>query len=218
MLRIYKLVIVIVSILFFFTTFIISMTFNFKYFYNNWKDDRIQAIEAVIKNPKLFKIPESVDKSIRELYSTYLKINKDNISEYAKLGSSVDIAKNACLTQALSLIGNSLTQDYRAYKLFSIGGLSHGLLGYAVDMESYSKEEVNTYMNNLTKLTEAIPRNLPDKDILTTRPIHSITYYADYARIVYDIDKQIDRIDHDEDSPLNYGKHFADKIKGGKKK
>jgi len=190
--------------------FIISLVVNCLLVYDKWfEDERLNTIELVIKNPKFFKIPEDSHKAIKKYYADYSKITADNVSTF-DYGSSVLVAKNECLSRALSLIGNTLTQDFRAYKPLTIGGLSHGILAYAVGMEKYTNDEIEIYMNNLLKITNAIPRNLPDKNTLVKRPINSILYYVDYAKIIYDIDKRIDIINHDEQT--YYGKRFEDKL------
>lgn len=217
-----KLVTIIISLLFF-ATFITSISFNYiglKYYWVTTHkpvvDDRIQAIESVTKVPSIFKLPDDYTKRIKELYVIYKTIKEENKDLYKEFGSTVDEIKNECIAQAVALIGSSSTKDFRARKVFTVGGLSHGLSAYVIDTEKMNDDEVTTYVRNITKILEAVPRNLPDKDTLTSKNIINITYYADYARIVYDIDRQIDRINHDETN--YYGLRFEDKLKGGKKK
>lgn len=217
MLQLYKAVFIGVSTVFILTIFSISVYFNLIY-YRDYalKDDRVQAVEVILKNPALFKIPVESLKVIDKYYTDYKNIKEENLSTYKDYGISVSMVKNECLTRALGLVGNSLTQDFRAYRLFTIGGLSHGILAYAVDMERNSNAEVEIYMNNIRKIMDAVPKNLPHKDILIKKPINTIEYYVDYAKIIYDIDKQIDSINH-ETGTTYYGKRFENSLKGEKK-
>lgn len=175
-----------------------------------WKDDSIKAIEIVLKQPNLFKIPADYQKGIEHLYSVYSRVNEENKKQYEEYGSTVFEIKNICITKALGLIGNSITKDFRAYKLYHIGGTSHGFLTYAVGMEKYTTDEINIYLNSMDKIIEAIPKNIPEKEIMLKNPINSITYYADYAKIIYNSDKRIEQID--ANSQRFIGRRYIDKL------
>ena len=64
------------------------------------------------------------------------------------------------------------------------------------NLEKYNKDEITTYSNNIKYILKAIPDNIPDQDILSKNPINSITYYVDYAKIIYDFDKKVEYIDN----------------------
>lgn len=206
-----KILIAIISIVITLLILIISIVINIRLLQEYvWKDNSIKAIEIVISLPQLFKIPDDYHKRISELYSIYKNTTTVNFEQYKEYGNTIFEIKNNCILRALKLIGESTTKDFRAYKLYTPGGLSHGISAYAIGLENYSNDEVTTYINNMTKIMEAIPKNLPDKKVLTKEAINSITYYADYARIVYDTDKKIESIDENRTKFL--GKRYIDKL------
>lgn len=206
-----KLLIAVTAISLFFILLGASIFLNIKLLLeNNWKDDSVKAIEIVVKQPVLFKIPPDYQKEIEYLYSIYKTINKENYSKFSEFGSTIFEIKNACITRALNLIGNSITKDFRGYKLYNIGGDTHGFLTYAIGMEKYTTDEVNLYINNMDKIIAAIPKNIPSKDSLIKTPINSITYYADYAKIIYNADLKIEQIEANNQRFI--GKKYVDKF------
>ena len=77
-------------------------------------------------------------------------------------------------------------------------------------MEKYSTDDIESYLSSMSKIVEAIPKNIPEKDILIKNPINQITYYADYAQIIYDTDMKINQINANERKFL--GKKFINKL------
>lgn len=189
----------------------ISICINI-FIYNKYVDidENAKLVEIILNQPDTLNLPEDNVRHIKSLFTIYNDVTQDNYKTYSDYGNSVFAIKGNCILRALKLINNGSTRDFRAYKLYTPGGLSHGLLTYATGMEKYSNDEVEIYIHNLTKIMEAIPKNIPDKSILTKESINSITYYADYARIVYDIDMKIEKIDNDRSKYI--GKRYIDKI------
>lgn len=206
-----KILIGVISIVITLLVLAISIIINIRLLQEHvWKDESVKAIEIAILQPQLFKIPDDYHKRIIELYNVYKTVNTVNLPQFNEFGNTIFEVKNNSILRALKLIGDSTTRDFRAYKLYTPGGTSHAISAYALGLENYSNDEIITYINNMTKIMEAIPKNLPDKKVLTKESINSITYYVDYARIVYDTDKKIESIDNDRTKFI--GKRYIGKF------
>ena len=187
-----------------------SLFINFKLIKDVWKDESIKVIEVVLKNPNIFKIPADCINKINELYLVYKNVDEENKTQYEEYGKTVLEIKYETLKGALDLISQTSTKDFRTYKLYHIGGSSHGFITYAIGMEKYSTDDIESYLSSMDKIVEAIPKNIPEKDILIKNPINQITYYADYAQIIYDTDMKINQINANERKFL--GKKYINKL------
>ncbi len=177
---------IIVTLLIFYTGIIYA---------NYSKNDRNTIITIVLDNPQIFPFSNLRIKYIKDLIKTCDSINKNNYKKF-DFGNTVTGTKEGCMNKALSYITTGIQNGVSAETskdntVLNIGNHTNGFLANAIGADNFSDKEIELYMANIKKLIQAIPENIPNKNILKKWKIINVNYLDTYAKIEFKQDAEM---------------------------
>lgn len=143
----------------------------------------------VLNHPKVFPFSNLRIKTIKDLLKTCNGINNNNYTKF-DFGTTVAATKEGCMNKTLSYITNGIQNGVSAESsidntVLHIGDSSNGFLAQVIRGHELSDKENELYIKNIQKLINAIPKNIPDKNILKKWKIINVNYLDTYAKIEF---------------------------------
>lgn len=160
------------------------------------RDDRITIAKMIIKYPRIFPVSKDTRAAVLNQYERCRSMNETNFVGF-KYADNYESSKEVCVDNILKPFINSLERStmltsISGQTILMIGNPSNSFLANATGMEGLTDTEASRYLNNIRLILEALPKNLPDKKVLSAFSIVDVKFYDRFARITYEEDRLAD--------------------------